>query len=539
MIKKFTYILLFLAFSLSVAAQQKQVQTSIDTTRNKIGAQFNLTLKTTVDTNSVVVFPNPKVLGLMEVIRSYQVDTVKKDSRYELVKRYGLTQFDSGQYSIPRITVLINKKPFYSDSLKVEVANVAVDTIKQKMHDIKDVIQTEKPLGSWWIYVLIALAIIGIGFLIYKLIKKSQLKKGELEIFKTPIEKATTLLQQLEKKELWQKGEVKNYYSELTDIARNYIEEAIQIPAMESTTSELIAGLRMAAVKKNMSLTPETVENLEKVLKQADLVKFAKSKPLDFEISDDRKRIEKSIVTLDQSIPEETDDLAEHNEAQKLKFIKRQKRKRLIITIGAVVFLLVLTTIIFVATFGMDYMREKFIGHPTKDLIDGEWVKSEYGNPSVLIETPKVLKRLDTDKMMTKETMAILKEFQMFSYGSIMDNFYILVSTNKYKQPTDVDINAVVEGNLKEWERKGAQNILVKQEEFNTGQGISGIKAYGTMSMLDPVNKKSQKVYYEMLFFKQDQGLQQIMVTYAEGDKFGQEMLTRIINSVELQKVGQ
>jgi predicted nucleic acid-binding Zn-ribbon protein len=57
------------------------------------------------------------------------------------------------------------------------------------------------------------------------------------------------LLDTLEKK-LWQK-EVKAYYSELTDIARNYIEEAIEIPAMESTTSELIQGLRTASVKKN------------------------------------------------------------------------------------------------------------------------------------------------------------------------------------------------------------------------------------------------------------------------------------------------
>ncbi len=80
----------------------------------------------------------------------------------------------------------------------------------------------------------------------------------------------------LEQKELWQKGDVKAYYSELTDIARNYIEEAIAIPAMESTTAELVAGLKAASQKKKMKLSQETIENLERVLKQADLVKFAK-----------------------------------------------------------------------------------------------------------------------------------------------------------------------------------------------------------------------------------------------------------------------
>ena len=92
------------------------------------------------------------------------------------------------------------------------------------------------------------------------------------------------MLNSLEKKELWQHGEIKAYYSELTDIARNYIEEAIEIPAMESTTSELIEGLRLASLKKKMSLSQETIENLEQVLKQADLVKFAKSKPLDLSL---------------------------------------------------------------------------------------------------------------------------------------------------------------------------------------------------------------------------------------------------------------
>jgi hypothetical protein len=137
------------------------------------------------------------------------------------------------------------------------------------------------------------------------------------------------LLNNLEKKELWQKGEIKAYYSELTDIARNYIEEAIQIPAMESTTSELIEGLRKASLKKKMTLSKETIENLEQVLRQADLVKFAKSKPLDFEITEDRKKIEKSIITLDKSIPviEESEDELLLNELQRQEQLKNNYKK--------------------------------------------------------------------------------------------------------------------------------------------------------------------------------------------------------------------
>ena len=88
---------------------------------------------------------------------------------------------------------------------------------------------------------------------------------------------------------------------------------------MESTTSELIEGLRQASLKKKMALSKETIENLEQVLRQADLVKFAKSKPLDFEITEDRKKIEKSIITLDKSIPviEESEDELLLNELQR------------------------------------------------------------------------------------------------------------------------------------------------------------------------------------------------------------------------------
>ena len=87
---------LFFLISTSLFAQT-QVETKIDTTKNKIGAQFNLTLKTNVDTLSNVVFPSSKNFGKLEVIRSYVIDTIKLGSRYELIKKYGLTQFDSGK----------------------------------------------------------------------------------------------------------------------------------------------------------------------------------------------------------------------------------------------------------------------------------------------------------------------------------------------------------------------------------------------------------------------------------------------------------
>lgn len=538
---KIKLYILFLLISTSLFAQK--VTTSIDSTKKKIGAEFKLTLKTDVDTLSKVKFPNAKFFGALEVIQSYKIDTVKNGARYELIKKYGLTQFDSGKYTIPRIPVLINGKPSFSDSIKVEVNDVKVDTLKQKMYDIKDIAKVESPLGSWWIYLLILLAIGVIGYFVYKFIKKRQSQpKVEAIVYTSPIEKATSLLQQLEKKELWQKGEIKNYYSELTDIARNYIEEEIHIPAMESTTSELIEGLRKAAKQQKLKLSNETVENLEKVLKQADLVKFAKVKPLDFEIEEDKKRISSSIVTIHKSIPEiveDNDELALWNEQQKelarIQKLKKQKRVRIITTIGIVLGMLMLFVLGLIYFKGFDYVKDNFLGHPTKDLVEGEWVFSEYGNPGVKIETPKVLKRMDASKALPKDAAALIKDMQLFVYGSMLDDFYITVATSTFKQEVQLDLDKAVEGSLKVMESQGAQNIIVKTEEFDTQQGITGKKSYGTMTILDKVKGKSTKMYYEMLVFGQNNGLQQILILHREDDKYGQQIGERILNSVELK----
>ncbi|WP_418264355.1 hypothetical protein [Flavobacterium faecale] len=539
--KKLLYI--FLLFSTFVFGQQKRVETSIDTTKNKIGAEFKLTLKTSVDTLSKVKFPNLKNFGALEVIRSYPIDTVKNNDRYELIKKYGLTQFDSGRYVIPSIKVIINNKVFLTDSITVEVAPVQVDTLKQKMYDIKDIVAVESPMGNWWKYLLGLLLLAAIGAGVYWYTKKHQKKKIEEEVYKTPIERATILMNSLEQKELWQKGEIKEYYSELTDIARNYIEEAIEIPAMESTTSELIAGLKAASLKKKMKISQETIDDLERVLKQADLVKFAKSKPMEFEITEDRNKIQKAIVILDKSIPVDVPAEEEMllNEMQRQKQVQqqleKQRKKRVAIAIASVFFVILATTLFFIATYGFTYVKDTIIGHQTKELLESEWIKSEYGNPSVIIETPKVLKRMDLTKSLPKEGLALIKEMQSFGYGSFIDNFYLMVSTMKYKQDTQTDLNKAVEVTVATIESQGAQNMIVKQEDFETAEGVKGVKAYGTFVKLDENSKSSQKMFYEIILFGQEGGLQQIMILHEEGDHYANEIVERVLSSVELKQL--
>jgi hypothetical protein len=535
---KIKLYIFFLLLSTFVFAQQKRVSTTVDSTKVKVGAQINLTLKTTVDTLSKVVFPEANLFGAMEVLESYPTDTIKENFKYQLIKKYGLTQWDSGSYVIPRLQILINDKPHFSDSIRVEIAPIIVDTLKQKMYDIKDVIAVENGFSYWWLYVLGIIALLAIAYFIYKWIQKRKKEKSEAPIYTSPIEKANAHLKNLEQQKLVERGEIKAYYSELTNIARTYIEESIEIPAMESTTDELITAFKIAVFKKKLTLSPEILDNLEKVLKQADLVKFAKSKPLEFEIAEDKVKIEKTIQKIHESIPEEIeeDDEALENE-KRAALIAKKKRKQKITLVVLLSSLVLFGVFVFVLiTKGFDFVKDNIIGHPTKELLNAEWVKSEYGNPAVRIETPKVLKRLDASNMIPPEAKALIKEMNMFGYGSMTDQFYTLVMTANYRDSVQVDLDRVLEGNLKTWEALGAQNILVKQEVFNTPEGVQGVKAFGTLNMLDPITKKSNKLFYVTLLFKQDNGLQQVVITKLEEDEVATEIIDRIINSIELGK---
>jgi hypothetical protein len=219
--------------------------------------------------------------------------------------------------------------------------------------------------------------------------------------------------------------------------------------------------------------------------------------------------------------------------------LQKKKKARILTAIGVTVGIIFGIFIFFVITKGFDYVKDNILGHPSKELLEGEWIKSDYGNPAVRIETPKVLKRIDLTKSLPKEGMALIKDMQSFAYGSFLDNFYIVVSTYSFKQDTQMDLSKALEGSIKMMEVQGAQNMIVKQEDFETKVGIKGVKGYGTFSKINEITKSSTKIYYEILLFSQSGGLQQIIILHEEGDQYANDISDRILNSVELQNTNQ
>jgi len=528
---------------LSLSIQAQKVTSKTDTLRVKIGAECKYTLQAQVKKGDRVLFPKAKSFGALEVIKTYPIDTVANEQQWTLTQKYGLTQFDSGHYTLPKAKILINQKPFYTDSIQLEVRDVVVDTLKQKMFDIKPILPAERS-WDWLYYLLVCIALGAGGFFAYRWYqKRKQQPKQEVIVYATPIEKATAQLQALEQKSLWQRGQIKDYYSELTDIARTYIEEEIHIPAKESTTRELIANLKSTIKTKKFSLSAETVQNLEQVLMQADLVKFAKSIPTEAEIEADKKRISHSIVHLHQAIPAEVetdDELEAWNEAQKEQQRLEQLRLRKKARIRRVVYGVLASGIVLFGIscyiFGFNTVKDNLLGHPTKSLLEGEWIMSDYGNPSVRIETPGVLTRVNPENYLPKGSDAVFKEMQLFALNQASESDYnILLHTFKYKQETTIDLDKTVDSTIKNLELLGYQDIIVKTEGFDTQKGNSGKKAYGTMTKINPITKSSTKLFYEMLLFKQDGGLQEILLMHEEGDTYADQVTDRILKSVELQ----
>ncbi|AUC16246.1 hypothetical protein BTO06_14225 [Tenacibaculum sp. SZ-18] len=289
---KLKKILLYIALFCSswMVAQTSPVEAIVDTTNIRIGEQFEY--KISVEGTENVIIPKLELKGL-EVVDSLRLDTLKN----KLIQKYILTGFDSGAFYIPKQQIFIRNQAHFTDSLLINVATVKVDTTQIKMFEIKGIKGEPYQFDD---YKNTLYWILGILFVVTTVLYFA-LKRSDNEEIKTreqllnPYQEAVRNLKLLEEKLLWQNNKVKQYYSELTDIVRNFIERELNVPALETTTRGLIETLSDFTETKSILTDKETITSLNKLLQQADLVKFAKSKPLAHEIEADRN-IAKHIV---------------------------------------------------------------------------------------------------------------------------------------------------------------------------------------------------------------------------------------------------
>ena len=538
--KALAFCVFFFAFSLTCFAQ---VTSSIDTTSIRIGEQITFSVQVEADTTDLLVFPEGQTFSPLEMIESYKVDTIKNNNRYQFVKKYGLTQFDSGAYTIPKQKIVVGDKVFYTDSLLVDVRAIPVDTTKQKLFDIKPMIAVEKATSNWWLYALIgALTTALIAFVLYWLIwRKKPLTEAEEIALLPPYDRAKMALKKLDESDYLQKEELKDYYSELTFIIRKYLDEKVYNRALESTTDELVERLNMLREASQIELSNDDIKNIEVILKRADLVKFAKSAP-DIELAKlDRNTIDVEIDQVKEALPEPTEEEKLLDEQYRDEKELKNKRKKIGLTVAASLLLLLATFLGFGAKYGFKYVVDTIIGEESKTLLEGQWVRSDYGVPPIMISTPVVLERMDLQAIDTSAQV----QMTMFSYGDLDSAMNILVSTSKYKdlgknadgEPNTIDLNLAVEGNIKSFENNGARNLIIKNEEFITPNAAEGLKVFGTAQFPADEAGEYRDGEYVILAFTAENVLQQIVLVWDNQNEYANQTIDRIIESVELKKL--
>ena len=451
------YIFLFLFFLalIPVGAQESKVKASIDTTSILIGDQ--VIYKITVETNpaNLVVFPEGETFNPMEVVESITADTSRLENRFRLLKEYSLTQFDSGSYTIPRQQVLINNTPYFTDSIRIEVVDVVVDTTKQKMFAIKPPMEVPSgfsiPVGVWWFLGILLLAAV-----LYFLLKR---RKKILEARKQlpPYERALFELQQLDQSHLLENRQTKEYYSKLTEAVRRYIEDEVHLRAMESTTSELIQDLELKMDRGELNLSRQTIDELKIILQRADLAKFANSRPDIITAKGDRSKIEHVINDTKAAIPEPTEEELLKDEEYRRAQLKRKNRRKIVLAVGVGILIIAVGVTAIVTTQGFSGLRNVVFGNPSKQLLQGEWITSDYGDPVVNITTPRVLKRGEID--IPREARAMLVGSETFIDGDLAEDLYVVLSTVRFQEGVKFELKPAVEGVYANLEQKGA-NLL-------------------------------------------------------------------------------
>ena len=528
------YLLLFLPL-IGFSQTNPNITSKVDTTYIKIGDQVQWKVTVDIDSTDQVIFPEGQSFSPLETVEAYATDTTRKKDRLTLQKIYALTQFDSGAYKLPTQRIEINGIGYFTDSLLIKVETVPVDTVAQKMYDIKPLINVEKSNTDWWKYILIGLLILAVlgGLFYWFVLRRKPLTEEEKVALLPPYDRALLELKRLENSKYLIQDEYKEYYSELTAIVRSYLEEDAHVSALESTTDQLIDKLELLRDSGELELDSDTINQFKNILQTADLVKFAKSKPSTSVAEQDRKLVEQIVVKTHDALPEPTEEELMQQAEYQEELQRKKQKKKLVIGIASLAAVVLIGATIVGFKFGFSYLKDTVLGHPTKELLEGEWISSSYGYPPIVLETPKVLVRQEVK--LPPEAKATITDIQAFGYRSPIGLFTVGTTSITLNPEVEPDFSQTVEQIIKQFEVQGAKNIITKQEEFTSMSGVKGLKVYGSGKFAVPESKELVQGEYTVLLFGGKGFQQYVILSWLEDDVYAQDIVNRILSTIDVK----
>ena len=308
--KKIITLLISIAAVVNVFAGQVVVKASIDSAKIKIGEQARITLSVTKSKNDNVVFPAyTDTLGDgIEVVGITNRDTTKIDDEMESIsQQIVVTSFDSTLAIIKPFVFVCNGDSQMTEELSLKVIPVQVDTTKNDLKDIKPIYSAPIDWRGILLTVLLVVAILAALTGLWFLYRKYRKKKGEtveekVIIPENPYLIAIKKLDEIKSEKVWQKGLLKRYYTDVTDVLREYVKFRFSIDAPEMTSDQILDSLAVNEKFGECEEKDTVIKDLKEVLHIADLVKFAKWMP---SFSDNDRIISVAYDFIEKTKPED------------------------------------------------------------------------------------------------------------------------------------------------------------------------------------------------------------------------------------------
>ena len=258
------------------------VSAAIDSTTLFIGDQTDLHLRATCEVGEQVQMPmlgEHLIPGLEIVDRTIVDTTTLSDGRVQYNQYLTLTSFEDSLFYIEPLPFVSGDDTVWSESLMLNVVQpFEMDSADMAITDIKGIYRA--PIWWWGFlrWVLLALAVAGVGVGGYYLITYLQSRMGKrdedavaAEPLRPAEEVALEKLDIIREQKIWQTGQIKEYHTQLTDVVREYIVRRFEVSSAEQTSDETLRAMRpLLSDKKDL------YEQLRKMLTLADLVEFAK-----------------------------------------------------------------------------------------------------------------------------------------------------------------------------------------------------------------------------------------------------------------------
>ena len=316
---------------LSVSAQKVVVKAELDSMMMWVGQQTGLHVEVTCDAGQDIAFPayRDTIVEGLEIVPPVVSDTqyINNKQRMVVTRSYTITCFDSALIYIPYIPVTVDGEEYQSNRLAMAFMSYDIPEENEKQifgpkENMKASVRFYEVRG---LIIYLLLAAIAITAAVYLLLRyrndKPIIRKIKIEP-KVPAHiRAISEIEELRQSGGPHSEDSKAYYTQLTDILREYINNRFGFNATEMTSYEIMERLEENRDK-------ESLNELRDLLSTSDMVKFAKFKPM---LNENDRNLLSALEFVNDTKIEVSEEELQPKEEETIVEIKRSKESRLVL----------------------------------------------------------------------------------------------------------------------------------------------------------------------------------------------------------------